>query len=661
MRGFTLQKNTAFEWAGVGYRIQALPPDGKVLLEAIATGGLSLHTKEELLEAYRQGAITFLDTSPKNPAQPLAFSRPLDEVPEPLRAAAARRQQYLRAIYEAGSPRFTKRNIEPIIRRVASEIGDPKPPSITSICRWHYQLIHTQDARALLPRYDLRGSRQRHASKEALLLLETVVEEAYRTSPMTSVGNIYARLLEKIEAENRGRLSIDQIRAPSLRTTYRLVSDITAYTKTTLREGKLVAERKFRLSALNAKAERPLERVEADHTPLDVFCIDPNTWLPLGRPTFTILIDVFSRFPLGYYLSFGAPSAAALVGALRHAILPKTLVDGGLSNLKTSGNWPCHGIPDVLVVDNGLEFHGVDLEGIALDLGITIQFCPKREPRFKGVVERFLKTVNYSFTHQLPGTSLAKFHLRGDYDPLKHALISLDELKQILEKWLLDVYAESVHRGIKTTPRKRWQEGAMSFEPRLPGSISTLQRRIGKSAERKLRRPGIELNGIRYNANSVAPIIRRYGEGVLVRVLYDPEDLGEVLVWGPDDEEPVVVPALDLEYAKGLTELQNSLIQQQVREYGAAASDRHAVYRARAEIAQQVEELMLSRKLSARKRAARIQGLCSAEPPAKIGPPATQQNRKAAKKAQGSPSSTDTELPPPLPRIEGVKKKRGQG
>lgn len=108
MRGFTLQKNTAFEWAGVGYRIQALPPDGKVLLEAIATGGLSLHTKEELLEAYRQGAITFLDTSPKNPAQTLAFSRPLDEVPEQLRAAAARRQQYLRAIYEAGSPRFTK-------------------------------------------------------------------------------------------------------------------------------------------------------------------------------------------------------------------------------------------------------------------------------------------------------------------------------------------------------------------------------------------------------------------------------------------------------------------------------------------------------------------------------------------------------------------------
>jgi len=76
---------------------------------------------------------------------------------------------------------------------------------------------------------------------------------------------------------------------------------------------------------------------------------------------------------------------------------------------------------------------------IALDLGITIQFCPKRKPRFKGVVERFLKTVNYSFTHQLPGTSLAKFHLRGDYDPLKYALISLDELKQVHEKCPPDV------------------------------------------------------------------------------------------------------------------------------------------------------------------------------------------------------------------------------
>ena len=660
MRGFALQKNTVFEWAGVAYRIQALPPDGKVLLEAIASGGLSLYTKEQLLDEYRQGVLTFLENTPKQPVHAPAFSRPLSELPETLRAETARRHSYICAVYEAGHPRFTEQYLAPIISRVAAGLGDPKPPSVVTMWRWHIRFALSQDARALVPRSDRRGSTKRQSSDEFMRLLEAVVEEAYSASPLATVADIYARLSVKVESENRVRLATDKIRMSSLRTVYRLIANIDAVSKATLREGKHAAERRFRLTTMNTKTQRLLERVEADHTPLDVFCIDPKTWLPLGRPVFTSLIDVHSRFLLGYYLSFGAPSAAAVVGALRHAILPKTLTSDALPNLRILGNWPCHGIPDVLVVDNGLEFHGVDLESIAQDLGITIQFCPKREPRFKGVVERFLKTVNYSFTHQLPGASFARFHQRGEYDPLKHALISLDELKQILEKWLLDVYADSVHRGIKTTPRTRWQEGAASFEPKLPADIRALQRRIGKSAERGLRRSGIELHGVRYNADSVAPILRRYGEGTRVRVLFDPEDLGEVLVWGPDDEEPVVVPALDLEYARGLTELQNTLIQQQVREAGAAASDRQAVYRARAAIAQQVQELMLSRKITSRTRAARIQGISSSKPETQATPFPTTQDRKAAKSPRKKEASKDSDLPALLPKIDRFPKEANQ-
>lgn len=76
-----------------------------------------------------------------------------------------------------------------------------------------------------------------------------------------------------------------------------------------------------------------------------------------------------------------------------------------------------------MVVDNGMEFHGNDLDSVAYDLGIRIQFCPKHQPRFKGVVERYLGTCNRFFAHQLPGTSLSRWHLRGDYDPLKHAVL----------------------------------------------------------------------------------------------------------------------------------------------------------------------------------------------------------------------------------------------
>ncbi|UGA40206.1 hypothetical protein JOS77_13220 [Chromobacterium haemolyticum] len=141
---------------------------------------------------------------------------------------------------------------------------------------------------------------------------------------------------------------------------------------------------------------------------------------------------------------------------MRHAILPKKPAKQVVQGVLAEHRWPCYGVMQELICDNGLEFLGTTLETIALDLGIGLQFCPKRQPRFKGVIERFLKTVNYYFTHQMPGTSLASFTERGDYDPQKHAVLTLGEFTHLFEKWLLDVYAQTVHRGIGTTPWAKW-------------------------------------------------------------------------------------------------------------------------------------------------------------------------------------------------------------
>ena len=62
-----------------------------------------------------------------------------------------------------------------------------------------------------------------------------------------------------------------------------------------------------------------------------------------------------------------------------------------------------------------------------------------------------------------------------------------------------------------------------------------------------------------------------YKRQVKVRVMYDPQDLGEIQVWAPDAEEPITVEALSQAYARGLTEQQNEYIQKQLREQGDAA------------------------------------------------------------------------------------------
>jgi len=605
----------AFDWSGTGFRIDRLQANGDVLLERVEDGCISIVQREQLLAEYRQGNISArVSVSDSEPQAEKVFSRPLDELSQQVQQEAARRRHYLHAIIDHGRPVFTKDYLSPLILRAAAEIGDEKPPGVTSIYRWYRRYYKSEDTRALIPRFDRRGSRDLKQSARLLQLASEAIEEAFKASPQATGPNIFTRLVAKIDIENRLLPASEQIKRPSMSTTYRLLLRIEAYDRVVLREGRAAADKRFRMVKLGVKTERILERVEIDHTPLDLFLIDEKSWLPLGRPTLTVVIDHFSRMLLGFHLSFDNPSTAAVMAALRHAILPKTPAREALSNLKTEHSWVCYGRPDVMVVDNGLEFHGNDLESVAYDLGIRIQYCPKHQPRFKGVVERYLKTINYFFAHQLPGTSFARWHLRGDYDPLKHAVLTLAEFHHLFEKWVVDVYAQTVHRGIGTTPWEKWSEGVRHREPELPDDIHVLQQRIGLVSERSLRPDGIQLNGIRYNGDALAPILRGYGAGVKVRVLYDAEDLGEIQVWGPGDTEPVAVQALHLDYASGLTITQNEMIRANVREQGAVKEDRVSLQKAKHEIAQVVGELMASRKQRDRRTAAKIRGISTSKP-----------------------------------------------
>ena len=50
----------------------------------------------------------------------------------------------------------------------------------------------------------------------------------------------------------------------------------------------------------------------------------------------------------------------------------------------------------------------------------------------------------------MPGTSFSRYYQRGDYDPQKHALMTLVEFKHIFEKWVLDVYAPFYYTHLVT-------------------------------------------------------------------------------------------------------------------------------------------------------------------------------------------------------------------
>ena len=133
-------------------------------------------------------------------------------------------------------------------------------------------------------------------------------------------------------------------------------------------------------------------------------------------------------------------------------------------------------------------------------------------------------------------------------------------------------------------------------------------------------------------------------------MVFDPENLGEIQVWGPRSNEPVTAQALDLNYAKGLSLRQHELIRQKAREQGADMEDKLTLQRVRAELSDAVAELMFSRKQKARQRSGAIRGISSTTP---------QGNTEALLSSRPPDSKALDKAAPAQPALRGHRRPSG--
>jgi len=290
MNGFNFQKNSRFEHHGVEYLVQRINPDqASIVAERISDGQAHCLNIDDLLNDFRDGNLNFLNTS-SNGDEPPLFQRPISELNGLTRTELDRRLAYVAAIRDASPYSITPELIMPIRDAVAKKIGDVQPPSFTSLYRWVGCAALRHDFRALIPRYDRRGPKNVRQPSRVVELFEEAAERAFGSSPQATVKRVREELFTLISRENSLRPKNQQYRIPGKSTCYRLFTQLDQYQISVLREGKRIAMRKFKLSGKGAETSRILERVEADHTPLDLFLIDEKTKLPLGRPTLTMLL-----------------------------------------------------------------------------------------------------------------------------------------------------------------------------------------------------------------------------------------------------------------------------------------------------------------------------------------------------------------------------------
>jgi putative transposase len=413
--------------------------------------------------------------------------------------------------------------IGPRLKRLANLFG----VSERSIRRWMGAYRKDPDIFALLPRRKGPPLGHRRLPPDSERMLSEVIDAWAARSERRPVSWI-------IE-ECRRRVRTSGIRAPGR-----------ACIEARLRDRGLQSLSRRRLVEEPAVAPPPTPRsrqalaiVQIDHTLVDVMVVDEVQRQSMGRPWITIAFDIATRAVLGFTLSLNAPSSVSVGLTLAMAALPK---DRWLKERKLDLEWSMFGLPEVLHLDNGAEFHSLALKRGCERYGMSLEYRPPGRPHFGGHIERYLGTLMRRI-HGLPGTTYSNPTQRGNYPSEARASMTLRELERWIALEIAGRYHLHVHRGVHAIPAQLWKREMRNRQVSLVADPARFLLDFLPAEMRRIGKDGFQLGRIRY-WDPVLPRLFPIGTRILVR--FDPRDLSRVFVPSPTQSEYLTIAYADL-------------------------------------------------------------------------------------------------------------------
>lgn len=562
------------------------------------SGEIVPYQHDKLLQLLADGKLVFVPAGVLSATdRDVPFINLSDEELE----VAKERRMYVLAVLTL--PR-TASSMTPAIQEVWNKCKEGShPPSWSTVYRWtkRYEAAGG-DFRVLVDNSRNKGNRDPRYDKDVINICKDVIDSVYLTNQRRTIRDTCDAAIVRVREENRQRPASLPLKLPTYRLVRRLVQSLNAFDKDAARLGRDAAARKYRIVTGHAAAEAPLQRAEIDHTVLDLCVVDDRTCLPLGRPSITACIDASTKCILGIYIGFIQPSCLSVSRCLKHAFLPKLSLRQQYPDIQH--DWPAYGIMDELVIDNGLEFHSKALENGCYSLGINMRYSPRRQPWCKPFIERWFGTLNKNFAHTLPGTSFSNTLERGDYNSAEHAGIRVSTLIGSVLRWICDVYHQRPHRTLQMSPSQKWLT-SITDEIRVPANPAELDFIIGRPEQRTLTHKGIQFEELLYSSRELGDLRCREGETIKVEIRVDDGDIGHIFVIDSASGEALRVPAVNSEYANGLSRWQHSVFRAGARKLQ-LANGTDGWLEAKEDITRRIQEdFMIVRKTS-RKKVARF-------------------------------------------------------
>ncbi len=426
--------------------------------------------------------------------------------------------------------------IEPLVARDRCSVADVSDAAKQIGCstRTVWTIIKryrsTRRLRDLLPP-KRRGTRGRSFLDPKV---EAIIVRVFETHHLSRMRPTIVQTVREI----RRICTLEGLKLPSTDSIRRRLARIPEIEIVAAREGRKKAGERFRpVSGATPVTNAPLQRVQIDHTKVDLIVVDEKNRLPLQRPFITIALDEFSRSVLGFHLSLEAPSATSVGLCLVHSILPK---DDWSGKIGLQFPWPMYGRPDEIYVDNGSDFHSEAVQRGCDAWGMRINFRPGGMPHFGGIIERMMRTA-MSSVKTLPGATGSSIIERGDRDPDRDAAMTLPELELMFATFFAGQYHCTPHKHHGLTPNTKWMQGIFGDKSErgrgVPTEIQDPQRLLIDflpMERRRLTQRGIRWGGVHY----MDDILRRYlmdGKHRDFLVRRDPRDVSAIWLLAPDE------------------------------------------------------------------------------------------------------------------------------
>jgi putative transposase len=161
---------------------------------------------------------------------------------------------------------------------------------------------------------------------------------------------------------------------------------------------------------------------------------------------------------------------------------------------------------------------------------------------------------------------------------------------------------------------------------------------MGRVESRSLTHKGIEFEGLFYNSPELTELRRKEGANLTVEIRINESDIGSIYVLSSKTSKAYAVPALDREYASGISLWQHKVIKNYQRQHFDKDDGVDGWLQAKSEISRLIDESLKLKRTRTHKRIARYRET-SEQGPAKV------ETIKPAKTRPRTLTSATTESP----------------